>query len=108
VKQEVDFKKGINSFQLKYWGIFFMTLDHIGAYVLNLTMGNHQLRIFFLYLLSSTYLYSYVYWSAILVIYLSPSQNIPRNHLGICSHAGTLISTSSCSFLCLRHKGRKK
>lgn len=45
MNEEIELKKGINTLQLKYLGILFMTLDHIGAYVLNPTIVSHPLRI---------------------------------------------------------------
>lgn len=38
-------KNGINSFQLKLLGLFFMTLDHVAEYTISLPMGNNPLRI---------------------------------------------------------------
>lgn len=37
--------KGLNSFQLKCFALFFMTLDHIALYTFNLNVGDHPLRI---------------------------------------------------------------
>ena len=43
--KENSIEKGINSFQLKLLGIFFMTLDHVGMYILNSGIGSHPIRI---------------------------------------------------------------
>lgn len=38
-------ERGINSFQLKFIGVLFMTIDHIAKYTLMIPMGSHIFNI---------------------------------------------------------------